>query len=150
LGAFLKGVITTVLATPCTGPFMATAIAWAVTQTLATTLIVFGSLGLGMASPYLLVGVYPELLRFLPRPGAWMETFKQLMGFVLLATVIFILSFIQPLAVEPTLLLLLGIGVACWLVARTPVTAELPERLKSWSWAGTVVLLFAFVAFGWL
>ena len=69
-GAFLKGVITTVLATPCTGPFMATAIAWAVTQTMTTTLLVFGSLGLGMASPYLLVGVYPELLRFLPKPGA--------------------------------------------------------------------------------
>jgi suppressor for copper-sensitivity B len=150
LGAFLKGVITTVLATPCTGPFMATAIAWAVTQTMTTTLLVFGSLGLGMASPYLLVGVYPELLRFLPKPGAWMETFKQVMGFVLLATVIFILSFIQPLAVVPTLLLLLGIGVACWWVARTPLTAELNDRLKSWGVSAAVVVLFALVAFGWL
>ena len=83
-----------------------------------------------MASPYLLVGVYPELLRFLPKPGAWMETFKQISGFVLLATVVFILSFIEPAAVVPTLLLLLGIGVACWLIARTPLTAEFGDRLQ--------------------
>ena len=108
LGAFLKGVVTTVLATPCTAPLMAAAIAWAVTQPLVTNLIVFAAVGLGMASPYLLIGVYPELLRFLPKPGAWMETFKQVSGFVLLGTVVFILSFIEPAAVVPTILLLLG------------------------------------------
>ena len=148
LGAFLKGVITTVLATPCTAPFMASAIAWAVTQTTATTLAVFATLGLGMASPYVLVGVYPELLRFLPKPGAWMETFKQISGFVLLATVVFILSFIDILAVVPTLALLLGIGVACWFIARTPLTAEFGERVKSWAIGGAVVLVFASVSFG--
>jgi thiol:disulfide interchange protein len=139
LGAFLKGVVTTILATPCTAPFMATAVAWAVDQPMTITLAVFASLGFGMASPYLLVGVYPELLRFLPKPGVWMETFKQLMGFVLLATVVFILSFIQPAAVVPTIALLLGIGIACWLLARTPMTAEVTERLWSWAKAGTVV-----------
>ncbi|MEX2091688.1 MAG: cytochrome c biogenesis protein CcdA [Pirellulales bacterium] len=149
-GAFVKGAITTVLATPCTGPFMASAIAWAVTQSMATTLIVFGALGLGMASPYLLIGVFPELLRFLPKPGAWMETFKQLMGFVLMATVVFILSFVEPAAVVPTLLLLVGIGAACWLAARTPLTAELGDRLQSWALAGAVVLLAAAASFGWL
>ncbi len=149
-GAFVKGTITTVLATPCTGPFMASAIAWAVTQSMATTLIVFGALGLGMASPYLLIGVFPELLRFLPKPGAWMETFKQLMGFVLMATVVFILSFVEPAAVVPTLLLLVGIGAACWLAARTSLTAELNDRLQSWALAGAVVLLSGAVSFGWL
>ncbi len=149
-GAFVKGAITTVLATPCTGPFMASAIAWAVTQSLSTTLIVFGTLGLGMASPYLLIGVFPELLRFLPKPGAWMETFKQLMGFVLLATVVFFLSFMEPAAVVPTVALLVGIGVACWLIARTPLTADLTARLQSWALAGAVVLLATVVSFGWL
>jgi thiol:disulfide interchange protein len=149
-GAFVKGAITTVLATPCTGPFMASAIAWAVTQSLATTLIVFGSLGLGMASPYLLIGVFPELLRFLPKPGPWMETFKQVTGFILLATVVFILSFMEPSAVVPTVALLLGVGAACWLVARTPLTAELSDRLQTWALAGAVVLLAAVVSFGWL
>jgi thiol:disulfide interchange protein len=139
LGAFLKGVVTTVLATPCTAPFMASAVAWAIDQPTTITLVVFASLGFGMASPYLLVGVYPELLRFLPKPGVWMETFKQLMGFVLLATVVFILSFIQPAAVVPTIALLLGIGIACWLLARTPMTAEFTERLWSWAKAGAIL-----------
>ena len=149
-GAFLKGAITTVLATPCTGPFMASAIAWAVTQSTSTTLIVFGTLGLGMASPYLLIGVFPELLRFLPKPGQWMETFKQITGFILLATVVFMLSFMEPTAVVPTVALLLGVGLACWLVSRTPLTAELSDRLQSWALAGAVVLLAAVVSFGWL
>jgi thiol:disulfide interchange protein DsbD len=148
VGAFLKGVITTVLATPCTAPFMATAVAWAVAQPFTTTLAVFASLGIGMASPYVLVGVYPELLRFLPKPGRWMETFKQVTGFVLLATVVFVLSFIEPAAVVPTVALLLGIGIACWLVSRTPLTAEFNERLRSWGLAGLVVLLFVGVSFG--
>ena len=104
-----------------------------------------------MASPYLLIGVFPELLRFLPKPGAWMETFKQIMGFVLLATVVFILSFMEPAAVVPTVALLLGVGVACWLVSRTPLTAELGDRLQSWALAGAVVLLSAVgCRFGWL
>jgi len=149
-GAFTKGSVTTVLATPCTGPFMASAIAWAVTQPLATILIVFGSLGLGMASPYLVIGVFPELLRFLPKPGAWMETFKQWMGFLLLGTVVFILSFMEPFAIIPTLALLLGIGIACWLVSRTPLTAALADRLQSWALAGAVVLAAGVIAFGWL
>jgi thiol:disulfide interchange protein len=150
LGAVLKGVVTTILATPCTAPFMATAVAWAVSQPLVTTLVVFTSLGLGMASPYILIGVYPELLRFLPKPGAWMETFKQVSGFVLLATVVFILSYIEPTAVVPTILLLLGIAVACWLAARTPLTAELRDRVLAWSYAGAIVLVFIAISFGWL
>lgn len=149
-GAFVKGAITTVLATPCTGPFMASAIAWAVTQSMATTLIVFGALGLGMAFPYLLIGVFPELLRFLPKPGAWMETFKQVTGFILLGTVVFILSFMEPTAVVPTVALLLGVGAACWLVSRTPLTARLGDRLQSWALAGAVILLATVVSFGWM
>jgi suppressor for copper-sensitivity B len=148
LGAFLKGVVTTILATPCTAPLMAAAIAWAVTQPTATNLIVFATVGLGMASPYLLIGVYPELLRFLPKPGAWMETFKQISGFVLLGTVIFILSYIETAAIVPTILLLLGIAVACWWVARTPLTSELGARLKAWTTAAVLVLIFAGLSFG--
>jgi suppressor for copper-sensitivity B len=150
VGAFLKGVVTTVLATPCTAPFMAAAVAWAVTQPLATTLIVFAALGVGMGSPYILIGVYPELLRFLPKPGAWMETFKQLSGFVLLATVVFILSFIEPTAVVPTVLFLLGVAVACWMIARTPLTAEFRERLYAWAGGAALILVFAGASFGWL
>ena len=147
-GAIAKGVVTTVLATPCTAPFMAPAIAWAVAQPAATTLFVFASLGLGMASPYLLVGVYPELLRFMPRPGRWMETFRQVTGFVLLATVVFILSYMEPAAVVPTVAVLMGVGVACWLVSRTPLTAERRDKLQTWALAAAVLLAFVVVSFG--
>jgi thiol:disulfide interchange protein len=150
LGAFLKGIVTTILATPCTAPFMASAVGWAITQPAASTLVVFASLGIGMASPYLLVGVYPELLRFLPKPGPWMETFKQLSGFILLGTVVFILSFIEPAAVVPTVALLLGVGLACWMIGRTPLTADFRDRLGAWAYAGAVVLVFVAVSFGWL
>jgi thiol:disulfide interchange protein DsbD len=149
-GAFLKGVITTVLATPCTGPFMATALGWAVRQTPATTLTVFASMGLGMASPYLLIGAFPSLVRHLPKPGAWMETFKQLMGFVLLGTVVFLFSFMDPAAIVPTVALLVGVGIACWTMSRTPLTAEFKERLEAWLMAGAVTLLASVFAFGWL
>jgi thiol:disulfide interchange protein len=149
-GAFAKGIVTTVLATPCTAPFMATALAWAVSQPVLTTLTVFASLGIGMASPYVLVGVFPELLRFLPRPGAWMQTFKQVMGFVLLATVVYILTYMEAAAVVPTVALLMGVGAACWVISRTPFTAELRQRLQSWGAALAVVLAFVAVSFGWL
>jgi suppressor for copper-sensitivity B len=67
-----------------------------------------------------------------------------------MSTVVFILSFIEPAAVVPTVLLLVGIGMACWLVARTPLTAEIRDRLNSWAMSGAVVLLFAVASFGWL
>ena len=148
LGAFLKGVVTTILATPCTGPFMASAIGWAVRQSPGTTLLVFGSVGVGMASPYLLIGAFPRLIAFLPKPGNWMVTFKQLMGFVLLGTVVFLLSFIDEQAVVPTLILLLGIGLACWAVAKTPLTANLRDRLEAWGTAAAIVLLAGLIGFG--
>jgi thiol:disulfide interchange protein len=149
-GAFVKGIVTTILATPCGAPYMAPAIGWAVGQPTTTTLAVFASVGAGMASPYLVVGVFPELLRFMPKPGRWMEIFKQLTGFVLLATVVFILSFLEPAAVVPTVLLLVGIGMACWYVAHRPVAGRWIERANTWSTAGLILLLFTIASFGWL
>jgi thiol:disulfide interchange protein DsbD len=149
-GAFLKGVVTTILAIPCTGPFMATALGWALDKPAVTTFQVFAVMGFGMASPYILVGVYPQLLRFLPKPGAWMETFKQAMGFVLLATVVFILSYMESPAVVPTLALLAGIALACWIYSRTPITAEFNDRVHTWGLCAAITAASALFAFGYL
>jgi thiol:disulfide interchange protein len=138
-GAFFKGVITTILATPCTGPFMATALAWAANQPPVNTFAVFGAVGLGMASPYLLIGAFPQLLSFLPKPGMWMETFKQLMGFVLLGTVVYMLTFLERQHVIPTVGLLVAVWFACWWVARTPGTAEASARCRSWVEAAVMI-----------
>ncbi len=143
-GAFAKGVITTILATPCTGPFMGSALAWAVNQPPANTYAVFASVGLGMASPYLLIGAFPELIRFLPKPGAWMETFKQVMGFVLLGTVVYIFTFLDWPYVVPTIGLLFAIWAACWWISRTPPTADPGAKARAWLEAA------AFVAALWI
>ena len=83
---FFTGVLAVVLATPCTAPFMGAALAYAFTGPVAGALLVFLLLGLGMALPFLLIGFVPALARRLPKPGAWMETLKQLLAFPLYAT----------------------------------------------------------------
>jgi thiol:disulfide interchange protein len=149
-GALIKGVITTILATPCTGPFMGPALAWAVRQPPATTYAVFASLGLGMASPYLAVGAFPWLVRLIPKPGLWMVTFKQIMGFLMLGTVIFLLTFIHPALIVPTLTLLTGIGAACWWIARVPPTESLRARLRVWTEGVALATLIGVFSFAWL
>lgn len=90
VGAFFTGVLATVVATPCTAPFMAPAIGFALGQTSTTALAVFASLGLGMALPFLLISMVPGLGRLLPRPGPWLERFKQFLAFPVYATVIWL------------------------------------------------------------
>src|SRR5690606_32704340 len=82
-GDFFTGVLAVVVATPCTAPFMGAALAWAFTASTGTAIAVFLALGLGLALPFLLIGFIPALARRLPRPGEWMETFKQALAFPL-------------------------------------------------------------------
>jgi thiol:disulfide interchange protein DsbD len=86
--SFFGGALATITATPCTAPFMGSALGFALTQPAWAALLVFTFLGLGMATPYLLLASFPALLRFVPRPGAWMEVFKQFMGFLMMGTVV--------------------------------------------------------------
>jgi thiol:disulfide interchange protein len=92
-GAFFNGVLAVALATPCTAPAMATAVGWAFTQPAPLILLTFLAVGLGLAFPYVLLSWKPAWLKLLPRPGAWMEHFKQAMGFPMLATVIWLFWF---------------------------------------------------------
>ncbi len=85
-GAFFNGVLATVLATPCTAPFLAPALGFAFTQTAAVIVLIFVTVALGLAFPYVALSWNPKLLRFLPKPGLWMEKFKVAMGFPMLAT----------------------------------------------------------------
>lgn len=152
VGAFSKGIITTILATPCTGPLMSTALIWAMKQPAPITMTVFGSIGLGMASPYLLIGMFPSLIRFLPKPGAWMDTFKNLMGFMLLATVVYLLTVIaelSPATVLPTLAMLFGLWAACWWIGRTPGTAPFEARIRAWAGAVAFSVLIGVFCFRW-
>src|SRR6266487_2889082 len=91
LGSFFQGVFATVLATPCTAPFLGTALGFAFTQSPVIILAMFIAIAAGMSAPYLLLSVQPAWLRFLPKPGPWMVHVKQFMGFLLLATLLFLL-----------------------------------------------------------
>lgn len=150
VGAFNKGVLTTVLATPCSGPLLGSALTWAVTQPPVLTYVAFALVGLGMASPYLVVGAFPQLLGWLPKPGEWMNTFKQMMGFVLLATVVYLLTIVPAAYVVPTVTLLVGLGAACWWIGRTTVTASPGRKLATWAQASVLAAAAGLVAFGWL
>ena len=118
-GSFFQGVFATVLATPCTAPFLGTALGFAFTQSGWTILIMFLAIAAGMSSPYLLLSAQPAWLRLLPKPGAWMERVKQLMGFFLLATLLFLLWVIGAErgveAIIWTACFLLALSLACWI-----------------------------------
>lgn len=87
LDAFLSGVLATIIATPCTAPFMGAAIGYTLSQPAQISLLVFTAVALGMAAPIVMLSMFPGWLRHLPKPGIWMDTFKQFMAFPLLATV---------------------------------------------------------------
>lgn len=90
-GSFGTGVLAVIVASPCTAPFMGAALGYAITQPAVIALSVFAALGVGMAAPYVLLTLFPSLLAKLPRPGRWMELFKQFMAFPMFATCVWLL-----------------------------------------------------------
>jgi len=146
-GAFFKGVFTTVMATPCAGPFLGPLFGFLLGKPLYLIFGVYGAIGLGMASPYLLIGIFPGLLRALPKPGAWMETLKQLMAFFLLGTVVYLFTTMSTKYFIPTLSLLVGLWLACWWIGRTPLTASQAKRTTAWLGGTTVAALIGLLAF---
>ncbi len=90
-GSFFTGVLATVVASPCTAPFMGAALGFALSQSWLVAMVVFMFLGVGMAIPFLLLAFIPRLLRFMPKPGPWMVTFKEFMAFPLYATALWLL-----------------------------------------------------------
>ncbi len=144
LGSFFQGVFATVLATPCTAPFLGTALGFAFSQSPAIILAMFVAIAAGMSAPYLLLSAQPAWLRFLPKPGSWMMHVKQFMGFLLLATLLFLLYVLgAQRGLEGAIWassFLLVISVACWIKGAFVVpTASAAKRSVA------VVLMFVLV-----
>src|SRR6185312_3197727 len=118
-GAFFNGILATVLATPCTAPFLSIALGFAFAQSTAIILLIFLSVGIGLALPYLVLSFQPAWLKFLPKSGAWMEKFKILMGFPMLATGVWLLTLASGSAEKGTLLSLglfvVALAMAVWI-----------------------------------
>jgi thiol:disulfide interchange protein len=90
-GEFLRGIFATLLATPCSGPFLGATLAWTLTQSTPVIFLVFASIGAGMAFPYVLLSASKTLVHSIPKPGKWMEDFKHLMGILLLGAAVYFL-----------------------------------------------------------
>lgn len=121
-GSFFSGLLATVVATPCSAPFLGPALAYAVSLPTAMALVVFTVIGLGLSSPYLILSLAPRLVKMLPRPGAWMESFKQGMSFLLFGTVGYMLWTFGGMVDEWHLLMaifgLVLVALACWIYGR--------------------------------
>ena len=145
-GSFFTGVLATVVATPCVGPFMGAAIGFALAQSPFVTFLVFTSLALGLAAPYLALTLQPAWVRFLPRPGAWMELLKQITALPLFVTVIWLVYIFGRLYGESDGTLhaawmmagLLLVAIAAWVLGRWPA--------KRWSTAVAVLITVGAIA----
>ena len=117
--SFMNGFFATVVATPCTGPFMASALGYALTQTAIISFLIFTALALGFASPYLMIALYPQWIKKMPKPGAWMVQIKQLMAFALMGTSLWLLSIlaiqIDPKYIIQILASLILIALVVWI-----------------------------------
>ena len=91
LASFFTGGLAVLVATPCSAPFMAVAIGFSLTQTAFISMLIFAFLGLGLAAPYALLSFFPKLSSFLPKPGKWMQTLRELLAFPLLLTIVWLL-----------------------------------------------------------
>ncbi len=132
VGAFSKGIITTLLATPCSGPFLGSALAVSLTQPAWVVLLIFFGVGVGMASPYLVISAYPAALKWIPKPGPWMETFKEILAFPMLLSVV---AFVAGFPKEERIAMLASLiftWFACWLIGRVPAWASPFQKSRAW------------------
>lgn len=145
LQSYLTGLVSTFLATPCSGPLLGGVLGWAFTQPLLILMVVFWAVGLGMALPYLLFCIWPDMARILPRPGPWMHVFERVVGFFLLGTALYLLSILPVEKHMHVLSVLLLVSLCAWLWGRfCDISAPLLRRRVA-GVAGCVLLLAAIV-----
>ena len=140
-GSFFTGVLAVIVATPCTAPFMAAAIGYALAAPAVVTFGVFTALALGLAAPYVALTLQPAWTRVLPRPGAWMEVLKQAAAVPIFATVIWLAWVVAGAYGAGVLAVLLGsfllLAIAGWFLGRWPA--------KRWSMSVAVLILMCVV-----
>jgi suppressor for copper-sensitivity B len=151
MGAFSKGIFATILATPCSGPLLGYVMG--VTYELSSfyTFLIFIFLGLGMSLPYILLGLRPSLISWLPKPGDWMNTFKEFMAFLFLATVAFFFSQFRDSEKLPVFISLIAVWFGFWITAQVEPYRSLRSRLTAWVFgiaAAVSISMFAFSSLG--
>ncbi len=151
-GSFFTGVLATVVATPCSAPFLAPALGAALALSITESFLIFTVIALGLSVPYLLLSLFPAAVKILPRPGAWMETFKQAMAFPLYATVGYLAWVLAGQTTESGFLMTLFgltlIAMAVWLYGRYNAPGARPARAR-FGLIGGFILLAGGLALGW-
>jgi len=151
-GSFFTGVLATVVATPCSAPFLAPALGAALALAPVQSFAVFTAIAVGLSLPYLLLSIFPSAVKLLPRPGAWMETFKQVMAFPLYATVAYLIWVLAGQASENGFLMALFgltlIAMAAWLYGRFGLQLTKP-KVARFGLVGGLLLFIAGAALGW-
>lgn len=151
--SFGKGALAPVLGLACTAPFMAGMFALAARQDPIIAFLAFAVTGLGMASPYILLGAFPNWLGFLPKPGNWMITFERIMGFVLLGMTVLLLhpltALIGVTGLEWTLVFLVVVAMACWLWGRINYSMSGEQRLTYRLGAVSLIVAGIMAIYGW-
>ena len=140
LGSFLTGIFAVLVATPCTAPFLGAALGFAFSQPPAGILMIFSVIGIGLGLPFLILGLWPGLIERLPKPGSWMRTFKEVMGFLLIATGVYLFTIfarLVPGAIDGALWWILFLGFAAWLLGK----ARHPGARRWFRYAGQIAAL---------
>jgi thiol:disulfide interchange protein DsbD len=130
LGSFSNGLMATLLATPCSAPYLGAVLAWALTQPGWITVMMLGLVGLGMSLPYLLLAIFPDALKRVPRAGRWSDLLKQGLGIVMMGVAVYLLTLIPNTTYWPWVLMA-GVVVAlvCWAWGQLPTYNMEPARI---------------------
>lgn len=149
-GAFAKGAFATVLSTPCSGPLLGYMFGTTIGLSAWQTMLVMMTVGVGMAMPYLIIGARPELVSWLPKPGAWMETLKEFLAFLFLGTVAFFFYGFADEQKVAVFVSLIGVWFGCWIIGKVPNWETVYKRLAAWSAGISSAALISLAAFYFL
>ncbi|WP_143543908.1 protein-disulfide reductase DsbD family protein [Rhodopirellula sp. MGV] len=150
VGAFFTGVFATLMATPCSGPLLGAALAYTISLPGPEKAAVLMTVGLGMSMPYIVLGIFPSLVSFLPKPGNWMVTLKEFLAFLFLGTVAFFFNQFSDAQKLPVFVTLIGVWFGCWVVGKVPPWESMRKQIRGWSIGVVSAVAIGFFAFTYL
>ncbi len=153
-GAFFNGILMTLLSTPCSAPFLGSAMGYAFSQTTVVLFVMFSAVAFGLALPYMLLTLFPIALKWVPKPGNWMVRLKEFMGFLLLATVIWLLAVLSEAygtnLATWTSVLLLVLSMNAWLYSKALPNGGMGLTVKRKVIVWLIIVCTSLLAYGWL
>ncbi|MFU7557890.1 protein-disulfide reductase DsbD domain-containing protein [Roseiconus sp. JC912] len=150
VGAFFTGVFATLMATPCSGPLLGAALAYTISLPGPEKAAVLLTVGLGMSMPYVILGIFPKLVSFLPKPGNWMVTLKEFLAFLFLGTVAFFFNQFSDAQKLPVFVTLIGVWFGCWIIGKVPPWESMKKQIRGWSIGVVSAVLIGIASFSYL